>query len=61
MIDKQYKELIKTFKPEFGNIMHIEINNLVNKLRLKKYKPDQIDSIKSKIIYLIKEYGTDSR
>ncbi len=38
LINRQYQELIKTFRPEFGNLLHIQIAQEVSKLN--KFQKD---------------------
>lgn len=56
ILNRQFNELIKSFKPKFGHPQHIRIVESIEKLNLK-LKPKEVESVKSKIIYLIKTYG----
>jgi hypothetical protein len=55
VLDKQYLEFISSWKPKFGLQDDIDILNYENKLKLKSNTPEQINSLKSKIIYLLKK------
>lgn len=61
IIDIEYKELRKNWRPKFGSIFSIQIRDLENKLTNKKYTQEQINIIKRTISYLIKrEYEISS-
>ena len=47
-------EALQSFVPQFNNPDHIEINELFKKIESKKYREDEENSMKSRIIYLIK-------
>ena len=53
-IDKKFKEIIKTWQPEFGNEDDIIINNNLHRLEKKSLNVDTINNLKSEIIYILK-------
>lgn len=53
-IDKKFKDIIKTWQPEFGNEDDIIINNNLHRLEKKSLNVDTIDNLKSEIIYILK-------
>lgn len=61
ILDKQYKDLVKNFRLEMGNKEHIQIAQLMaDVLDKEKKKPtkknqEEIASLQSKVVYLIKE------
>lgn len=53
IIDAKFQEAMKTFKPIFGEPDYITIIAYLEKLQLKSTTPEQSNSLKSKIIYLL--------
>jgi uncharacterized protein YihD (DUF1040 family) len=53
-IDKNFKEIIKTWQPEFGNEDDIIINSNLQRLEKKSLNVDTVDNLKSEIIYILK-------
>ncbi len=71
IINKRFDELIVRFRPEFGNVRHIEIVNDLGKLTKcedllrEKQKvaagipelQDKVQKLKNRLGYSLKEYG----
>ena len=55
IIDDEYQKLMQIWRPKFGNEDDISIYDYASRLMLKSNTADEIDSIKTKMIYLLKK------
>lgn len=55
VIDSEYQKLMQVWRPVFGNQDDIDIYNYASRLMLKSTTAEEINSIKTKMIYLLKK------
>ena len=54
-IDEEYQRLMQIWRPKFGNEDDIAIYGYAERLMLKSNTAEQVDSIRTKMIYLLKK------
>jgi len=54
IIDEEFNLAMKSFKPKYGLQFSFQINQLLGKLKKKKYNQEQRNIIKRNIVYLIR-------
>jgi hypothetical protein len=60
-LDQEYQQLTLNWRPVFDNQDDIDIFNYAQKLITKSLTADEIDSLKSKAVYLLKKRVAEAR